>query len=419
MRLIWLKIIATFGARTYGIAIEFATLLVTARILGPDGRGIVATITAWAALFAATFGLSLGQVIVYRLTDNEQENQFHRTFSALLPVSFFLVLGGWLCAYTIYFQTETGGLKDLPEGIVLLGFSLIPLMIWDTYCSHLLSARGRLQIYNRGLIWGRTIGFGVMLSTILLFGRGVYSPILGNMTSLLLIILIAIYGIRDLLSRPLKIYASEIINLLGGGLKLHINTIGSYLLMTVDIIILSQFRGVEEVGWYQAAMQFIAVPLMLPAVITMVLFSKIAEEGPDHLWAIHRQLIWQIMALIGAVALAGYFLAPVLIPVLLGNGFTETIPVFRILLLAMIGMCFSQLMVSQWITRGLFLQASIITITVGITNVILNFTFIPMYGIHAAAWTTVGAFSISILSNGIFALLIENKWKNTQVSTPA
>ena len=165
------KIISTFGARTYSTAIELATLLVTARILGPDGRGIVATTLAWASFFAAIFGLSLGQVIVHRLTGNEKKDQLHIIFSALLPVSFFLVLAGWLCSYIVYFQLESGGLKALPEGIaVMLGFSLIPLIMWDTYCSHLLSASRRLHIYNKGLILGRTVGFGVMLSAILLFG---------------------------------------------------------------------------------------------------------------------------------------------------------------------------------------------------------------------------------------------------------
>ena len=419
MRLIWLKIFATFSARTYSTAVEFATLLLTARILGPDGRGIVATILAWASLFSAFFGLSLGQVIVHRLGSNANANQLKLTFTALLPISLFLVLAGWVCAFFVYHQTESGSLKALPQGIVLLGFSLIPLMIWDSYCSHLLTASGRLHVYNRGVILGRTAGFGVMLLAIMVFGLGAYSPILGSMTSVLLVILTALYGIRDSLSRPLKICMQEIASLLVGGLKLHINTIGSFLLMTVDVIILAQFRGMEEVGWYQAATQFIAVPLMLPAVITMVLFSKVAEDGPDRLWTVHRQLIWQIMALTGAVALVCYFIAPALVILLLGTGFSETVPVFRILLLAMLGMCFSQLMVSQWIARGLFLQASLITITVGITNVILNFMFIPKYGMYAAAWTTIGAFSISILTNGIFALLIESRWKNLRVGTTA
>ena len=79
---------ATFGARTYSSAVEFVTLLVTAHILGPDGRGIVATILAWATLYASFFGFSLGQVIVHRLSRNKKQDQFNRTFSALLPSNF-------------------------------------------------------------------------------------------------------------------------------------------------------------------------------------------------------------------------------------------------------------------------------------------------------------------------------------------
>ena len=56
----------------------------------------------------------------------------------------------------------------------------------------------------------------------------------------------------------------------------------------------------------------------------------------------------------------------------------------------------------------------------GVTNVTLkNFIFIPRYGMYAAAWTTIGAFSISVLTNGIFALFIDHKWKKTEVITTA
>ncbi len=413
MHLIWTKIVTTFSARAYGTAIELISLLITARVLGPDGRGTVASIIAWTALFAAVFGLSLSQVIVYRFTNNVSNSQFNRTFSALIPLSFFLCLAGWLCALVIYTQTESGGLKQLPTGVVVLGFTLLPFIMWESYSSHLLSTTGRLNQYNMGLVIGKTLGFTTMLVVIFLAGLGVYGPIIGNLAALIITILIAILTMRESLSKPLCVYASEVVSLVSGGLKLHINTIGSFLLLTVDIVILSQYRSMEEVGWYQAATQLIAVPLMLPGVVTMVLYSKVADEGPVKVWTIHRRLIQQIMVVIGVVAVVSYFIAPNLVYLLLGSEFTETIPVFRILLLAMIGMCFSQLMVAQWIGRGLFLQAGIITIVAGLTNVILNFYFIPTFGMYAAAWTTVGAFIISIITNGIFAMMIEREWKYT------
>jgi O-antigen/teichoic acid export membrane protein len=332
------------------------------------------------------------------------------TFSALLPLSLFLALAGWLCALVVYSMTTNGGLKELPGGIALLGFMLMPLIMWDSYCSHLLTARGYLQYYNIGMIFGRTIGFMVMMAALLLIGLGIYSPLIGSLMSLLITVLVAIYRIQKSLVTPLRVYAKEIRSLVEGGLKLHINTIGSYLLTTIGVVILSQYRGMEEVGWYQAATQLIAVPLVLPSVITMVLFSKVTDAGPDGAWTIHRQLIWQVMLIMGLGSLLCYFIAPVLVRHLLGNEFMETVPVFRILLLALIGMCFSQLMVAQWIGRGRFLQAGLITLTVGIINVILNLIFIPKYGMYAAAWATVVAFSISILTNGIFALIIERNW---------
>lgn len=413
MRLIWARIATTFSARAYGTAIELTSLLVTARVLGPDGRGTVAAILAWTSLFAAVFGLSLSQVIVYRFTGKVSDEQFNRTFSALIPLSFFLCLAGWLCALAIYTQTDSGGLKQLPAGIVILGFALLPFIMWESYCSHLLSTTGRLNHYNTGLIIGKTLGFAAMLAVLFLAGLGIYAPIIGYLAAMIITILIALRAMSESLSKPLHIYASEVLGLVSGGLKLHINTIGAFLLMTVDIVILSQYRSMEEVGWYQAATQLIAVPLMLPAVVTMVLYSKVADEGPVRVWATHRRLIQQIMLAMIAIAVVSYFIAPGLVSLLLGAEFTATVPVFRILLLAMVGMCFSQLMVAQWIGRGLFLQAGIITIAAGLTNVILNFYFIPVYGMYAAAWTTVGAFIISIITNGIFAIMIEREWKYT------
>ena len=48
MNEIWRKIIGTSSARVYSLLVGLASLAVTARILGPDGRGLVAGVMAWA-----------------------------------------------------------------------------------------------------------------------------------------------------------------------------------------------------------------------------------------------------------------------------------------------------------------------------------------------------------------------------------
>src|SRR4051794_41803717 len=66
MRDLWKSIGFTSGARIYSLAAGAIGLVITARALGPSGRGAVATATTWALLFATVGYLSLGQVALHR-----------------------------------------------------------------------------------------------------------------------------------------------------------------------------------------------------------------------------------------------------------------------------------------------------------------------------------------------------------------
>ena len=50
------------------MACNLAILGVTARWLGPEGRGDIAAITAWVGLFSTVAYLSLGQVALHNMT---------------------------------------------------------------------------------------------------------------------------------------------------------------------------------------------------------------------------------------------------------------------------------------------------------------------------------------------------------------
>lgn len=409
MRSIWASILSSFGAKAYGALIELLSLLVTARLLGADGRGIVATVLVWSGLFANLFGLSLHQVIIYRLS-GQGTHRLIRVFSALVPVSIVLCLLAWSSGVLLYIGGWLRPVSELSAGLLVMGMVLVPVVMWEAYVNHMLSAAGRLRYYNTGQLIGRTIGFTVMLAAILLFDSGAGGAVLGNLAALSIILLIGLIGLKGVLEGPWEFSRQEVRALVSGGVKLHINTIGAFLLMQVDILMLGQMSGMVDVGWYQASVQLIGAPLMLSAAVSLVLYSRISELGPIGAWGIHRKLIGQVMLIYLGVAVVGYLIAPVLIPALLGDDFSPAVPVFRILLIAMLGMGFSQLMVVQWIAHGLFLQAGAITILVGLANITLNLIYIPKYGMYAAAWTTVAAFMISIITNAIFAFRIERRW---------
>jgi O-antigen/teichoic acid export membrane protein len=117
------------------------------------------------------------------------------------------------------------------------------------------------------------------------------------------------------------------------------------------------------------------------------------------------------MALVSAAA---FFAAPLAVRVLGGAAFAPAVPIFRILLLSMLGMTVSAVMGSQWIARGLFAQVSAIAVTLAVISVAGNWLVVPAFGIGGAAWLTVGVYMLAFLVNGGLAVRIDRRIRATR-----
>src|SRR5689334_10266814 len=68
-------IAGTSAARIYSTLLSLIALMLTARWLGPHGRGVVVVVITWVTLFAGFAHLSIGQVLVHRAA-NENDGQW-------------------------------------------------------------------------------------------------------------------------------------------------------------------------------------------------------------------------------------------------------------------------------------------------------------------------------------------------------
>ena len=98
------------------------------------------------------------------------------------------------------------------------------------------------------------------------------------------------------------------------------------------------------------------------------------------------------MTLLGAMSAVA---APWIIPLVMGKEFLPAVPVFQVMLLNVFGMTISAIMSNQWIGRGLFAQASLITLTVGVLNFAANCLLVPRYGMYGSVAATIGTYMLS------------------------
>ena len=146
-------------------------LFFTARLLGPEGRGQIAAVTTWSALFATMAALSIGQAALYRLTNAKGDSEVARivTLVTMLVALQSLVAVALAVFMAMASPVVFGGLSAT---VLIVGFLTIPLLIWDQSSSALLSGMGRLASYNKYLMIGRTASliFLIIFAAIFPFG---------------------------------------------------------------------------------------------------------------------------------------------------------------------------------------------------------------------------------------------------------
>ena len=414
---IWANIAHTSGAKIYSMLTSVLILAMTARLLGPEGRGYIAAIITWVGLFSTVAHLSLGQVALHRMAGDVKNSGFGGMLGTLMLIAVCVTLVCWLVALTIYWQDWRGMFSGLPPAALIVGFIALPFLIWEQYGSSLLMGLGRIRIYNRYQMVGRTLSMVSVIVLVGWLGQGVVAVM---QASLLGQVVVALGGLGFLTRYARRNHAkcrpskAEAAALLSGGAKLHLNAIGVYLFTSVNILMLNHFHGAEQTAYYQLAAQLTGLMMIIPSAACMVMYGEVARVGADEAWPANKRLLTQLtlgMILLGVCAAV---LAPWAIVLVAGEPFRPAIEPFQLMLLGVVGMSFSTLMSPQWIGRGYFWQTAVLTLLVGIVNFMAGLWLIPLHGINGAICAFLGTWMFAIVGNGSMFVHCEMKAKRKE-----
>lgn len=390
--------------------VTLAITVVTARVLGPEGRGVLVALMSWMTALALVAGLSLGEVSQYWIQLNREKDWLPSLLGSLLLC--LAALSPLAIAGSIGLYWWGGGavMRNIPAPIFAIGMLLLPLVIWEQYARYLLLGAGRVRHYNLALVLGGTAGVVAVVGLAGLFELSISGALFGQITGLGITATIALGSLLRATSFRIEFNLAQIGQLISGALKLHLNTIGVLLMAHANILMLNYYSTPDEVAWYQFSLQLIMGMLIIPQAASMILFSRMAAIGADRIWSEQKRLMGQIFILLMVLASVAYFFAPELIILLGGADFEPSAQIFRHLLPVLFGMSFAQLMTPQWVGRGIFFLTSILTVVTGIANVFLNLYLIPAYGMMGAVWSmNFSFFVIVIIVQSLFAGWVERK----------
>lgn len=406
MRETWSLIALTSGSRLYWLLVSLGTTVITARALGPDGRGVYVAAVGWVALFATIGNLSLSQVIIYIASSKTKKHWLEPVLGSALVIVAVVAAIEWTIAATMYGVTGGRVFHHLDAVTLSIAFLALPILLWAENGNSILVALGHLPVVNVSQMVGATAALALTFLAVAVLRFGVRGAILSMAIAQGLTAGWALSAILRQAGKP-RVDRAVTGELLSGGFKLHLNAVGTYLFTQANVLILNHYRAPEETAYFQLAVQLLSAIQIIPTAVSAVSYSLVSRKGPDDAWPEQRRLLLQTTGVIALIAGVAYLLAPVGVRMVFGREFLPAVPLFRILLLSVVGMTFSQVMASQWIGRGLFLQSAILTLIIGWIAVAANYLAVAAHGARGAAWVMAGTYGLTLLASLIMAGWVE------------
>ena len=156
----------------------------------------------------------------------------------------------------------------------------------------------------------------------------------------------------------------------------------------IDLLMLSSLSGAVAAGLFNAASQFATLFQLVSGALSTVLTPRLAGQGNKGLIAFlkYTPLAYAILTVTDLLILGG---GDVLIPLLFGNRYDQALPLFRLLMIALLPFAYALIPVAVLNALSkphIFALTAVVQI---IITVPLDYIFIRHYGLLGVAYTSV------------------------------
>jgi O-antigen/teichoic acid export membrane protein len=395
----------TSGARAYTAAATLVGLILTVRWLGAEGRGIVVYVTTWIAVCAQLGSLTLWNVGVHRSAQAPGKSWLGPFLGGNIILCALSSAAIWLIVGLLYAGEHGRIFAGIPGTALALGFLALPFLMWEYLSSTLLSLVGRLNTHNLNQVGARTAGILIMVIAIPALGLGIYGFLVAFVCTELIIAAVALTVLAKECAPRFVEGLRQLPGMVADGLKAHLQTIGTLLFNSADILLIYYFHGAAAAAVYQFASAIFLTLTLIPQSALLSLQARVGAAGLHRTWHEQRVMIAMIVVLMAAAAVVVWPLAPWLTVTLATEEFRPAGNALRVMVFALPAVAFAVLMNVQWAARGRFLGLGLLYLSMGLLSLAINLVLIPRYGaIGAAVTILITWYSIPLVANILMAI---------------
>lgn len=374
---------ATFLVRIVLIGIGVLTSVMTARLLGPAGRGLYTAAIVLGAIGSQFGNLGLHSANTYYL--GRDNSLLARLFSNSLCIAFGVGGGIALALWTAFKvhpswapvqgRLETNALLLIPIGLSALLSQNLLLGIREVRWYNL------VEVTSRGGLVAALVGTWFLMRNIEAW-EVVFFALFATCIS------VAIAGGRVLyITRSLPRPSFSLLRMQASyGLRSYVTCLAGYMILKSDILLVKYLAGDTATGLYSLASSMTDFIYTFPMAVGMILFPMLSgTEEMNARWRRAQKTMVGIAVIMSGIATtAAIFAAPVT-RVAFGSRFLPAVPAFLILCVAIVFYGANSMISIFFSSCGQPWFSVLIWVGGAVLNIGLNLVFIPRSGIVGAA----------------------------------
>jgi O-antigen/teichoic acid export membrane protein len=388
----------TFVTKVAVVLIGFASSIITARYLGPEGRGILVVLMTIAGIAShfGNFGLHASNTYFVA----QDRKRLHR----IVGNSFWLSLVGGSVIGCIAFgvlYSNQGLITGIPLPLLIVALLSVPFTLLFMLEQNILLGIQKIKDYNLFEFAKQLMTFLVVAALLILLGQGVSAAIA---TTTFFAIVFGLFLMKDLQSGGGTYFGFDLAlfrQMLRYGLKAYLAALFAFLVIRFDMLMVNYFLSAREAGVYSVTVQIVDLLYMLPVVIGMILFPKVSgmKEGS---WEFTRKVAWVTTGLMFVICFIAALLARPFIVFLYGDAFGGAVGALHWLLPGIFALSVQTVFMNYFVGIGLPVYAVCYHLIGFVLNFALNLMLIPMYSINGAAIASTAAYLIICLISFYF-----------------
>ncbi|WP_029214902.1 oligosaccharide flippase family protein [Kallotenue papyrolyticum] len=375
------------------VILNIATSVLLSRVLGPDGKGILAVLGSFATITSIIVGFGLPTAALYL---HKQDRASIGTLIGTSIVFWFVLttlLGAGIALQydrfvSLFLQELTD--KSLQPVWLWLSLASVPGLVLASMLSILLVVDGRSKLFVGWSIGSQLMGLVLTWLLVMVLDWGVTGALIASLAVQITPILVALYWLLSIMRlRQLGASWHLFRSMLGIGFQQHLVTVFANLFKRGENFLIATLLNITSVGYYAISFGLYELIIDIPRSFVWPTVAKYAQQSDEDRAELAAKHIRLQVGFIIAPILAMMVIGPKLIPLTYGAAFAPAVMPFLCLLPGAIFRTIHLGVSSYFIGTGrpgIMLPSVIVAAVVSLG---LDVIVLPVYGLVGAAVTTV------------------------------